>query len=512
MRFTPVHKILATATSLAMIIGAVGIAPSAFAVGPTVKVTITKYVDGQMAASPAVTATFPMSTTYADGPGGFGAGTDTYTLDASSTPAYTATTTGFQQMADYSTNEITSGPVVGAACGTTPYALQGYTTGDSMAAAAAGTPTSTPPAFVGMTTDKFVIVWNYTCTTATTTADTTAPTVTATTPADTATGVATTTAVTATFSEAMNAATINNTTFTLTGPATTTVAGVVSYNTGTRVATFAPATTLLASTTYTATITTGVRDQGGNNAMASNKVWTFTTAAAPAPVVLTAPVISNVVTTQNSTSSQTIMWNTDTAAIGQVFYGTTSAYGASTTPEVTASTTHSATITGLTEATVYHYKIQATNAGGTSSTTDAVFTTRSSASTTPLAVTSIDSIQGTATADGTYANGFKWVIHFTVPDNETSLQMKFADFISSTTASTIPAANNIRIYSSQSSNASSASTAVVSTDNNYGTALTMTGDTAPGTPGRQVDVTVEVKVPVGTTPASYTTTFGTKTQ
>ena len=105
--------------------------------------------------------------------------------------------------------------------------------------------------------------------------DTVAPTVSATNPLNGATGVA---IITASFSEAMDASTINTTTFTVTGPGATPVAGTVDYNTTTHIATFTPTSALTASTAYTATITTGAEDTAGN-ALASNRVWTFTTAA-----------------------------------------------------------------------------------------------------------------------------------------------------------------------------------------------------------------------------------------
>jgi ice-binding like protein/Big-like domain-containing protein len=84
-------------------------------------------------------------------------------------------------------------------------------------------------------------------------------------------------AITATFSKAMNPATINSTTFTLTGPSGS-VTGAVAYIAATNVATFTPAPPGLAvTTTYTATISTGAADTFGNP-LAANKVWTFTTA------------------------------------------------------------------------------------------------------------------------------------------------------------------------------------------------------------------------------------------
>ena len=105
--------------------------------------------------------------------------------------------------------------------------------------------------------------------------DTVAPTVSSTNPANGATGVA---VITASFSEAMNASTITTTTFLLSGPGPTAITGTVAYNTTTHIATFTPASALAASTTYTATITTGAKDLAGNP-LASSHVWTFTTAA-----------------------------------------------------------------------------------------------------------------------------------------------------------------------------------------------------------------------------------------
>jgi hypothetical protein len=108
-----------------------------------------------------------------------------------------------------------------------------------------------------------------------TTTGTVAPTVSSTIPTNTATGVPINSKLAVTFSEAMNPATITNTTFTL-QQGITTVTGMVSYVSGT--ATFAPATNLTNNTVYTATITTGATDLAGN-ALASDFVWSFTTGA-----------------------------------------------------------------------------------------------------------------------------------------------------------------------------------------------------------------------------------------
>ncbi len=89
--------------------------------------------------------------------------------------------------------------------------------------------------------------------------------------------------ITAVFSKAMNPATIGSSTFTLTGPGGTRVAGAVTYVAATNTATFTPSAPLSASTQFTATITTGVLDMFGNR-LAANFVWTFTTSAVCVPV------------------------------------------------------------------------------------------------------------------------------------------------------------------------------------------------------------------------------------
>ena len=131
-------------------------------------------------------------------------------------------------------------------------------------------------------------VWTFTTGTGT---DTTRPTITLLNPADLATGVCLEKRVNATFSEAMVPSTLTNTTFTLqlTGPPLgALLGGTVAYDVQKNVATFTPTSALAANTNYTATITTGAQDLAGN-ALASNRVWTFTTgnqACSPLPPAL----------------------------------------------------------------------------------------------------------------------------------------------------------------------------------------------------------------------------------
>jgi Ice-binding-like/Bacterial Ig-like domain len=102
-------------------------------------------------------------------------------------------------------------------------------------------------------------------------------------PANGGIGVCPNTVITATFNEAMNPVTINITTFTV-APAVT---GIVTLDGTGKIAAFTPSSSLALNTIYTATITTGAHDLAGN-ALASDFVWSFTTAtlACQTPVPL----------------------------------------------------------------------------------------------------------------------------------------------------------------------------------------------------------------------------------
>jgi len=111
--------------------------------------------------------------------------------------------------------------------------------------------------------------------------DITPPTVTSVSPANGASGVSTGTNVTATFSEAMDPATINTSTIELRDPLNAVVPATVTYNATTKTATLDPTGPLVTSTTYTTTVkggTNGVKDVVGNP-LTNDFSWSFTTAA-----------------------------------------------------------------------------------------------------------------------------------------------------------------------------------------------------------------------------------------
>jgi hypothetical protein len=121
--------------------------------------------------------------------------------------------------------------------------------------------------------------------------DTTPPTVTSIAPGNGGSDVPIGSKVEATFSKAMDATTINGSTFTLTkpdGPDSDTnpdlVSGTVAYDSTSNKATLTPSASLDYSTTYTATVkggANGVKDAAGNP-LSADEVWTFTTVAPPA--------------------------------------------------------------------------------------------------------------------------------------------------------------------------------------------------------------------------------------
>lgn len=127
-----------------------------------------------------------------------------------------------------------------------------------------------------------------------------------------------------------------------------------------------------------------------------------------------------------------------------------------------------------------------------------------------LHVDSVEAQKTTAVADGTYDNGWRYVFHVTAPNNEENLSMRFSDwFVSSSSSSTIPVANNMRISSAQ---ASSTSPVTLTAANAYSTPpLVLVSDLNPSMPGRQADIVVEVKIPSGTSNDTYTTFYGVQT-
>lgn len=129
----------------------------------TVTVTINKFINGTMAtAQTAHNASFPMTSTWETE--NVGSGSGSYTLDKTTTVPYQVATAAMNKGADYTTEELINGDVVGAQCANgKPFALTGYTYGTTHAAAMTATPSMSKPTFTNLQNDMHVIVWNRDC-------------------------------------------------------------------------------------------------------------------------------------------------------------------------------------------------------------------------------------------------------------------------------------------------------------------------------------------------------------
>ncbi|MEP6884720.1 MAG: Ig-like domain-containing protein [Gammaproteobacteria bacterium] len=179
-------------------------------------------------------------------------------------------------------------------------------------------------------------VWSFT--TGGVLASTIRPTVVLTVPDSGATLVPTNSLVLATFSESMNPATINDTSFTVvTTLGGTAVAGAVTYDDASRTAVFTPAANLAINTQFTATITMAATDMAGNALAgnpallpaAGNYVWTFTTSAVtdttPPTVTLVSPANGASAACRTTVVSATFSETMDPTTINALTFGVTAA-------------------------------------------------------------------------------------------------------------------------------------------------------------------------------------------
>jgi hypothetical protein len=96
------------------------------------------------------------------------------------------------------------------------------------------------------------------------------------------------------------------------------------------------------------------------------------------------PVISGVAASNVSYVGATITWTTNVSSDSQVEYGRTTAYGSSTTQNLSLVTSHSQALSGLAPVTVYHYRVKSRDAAGILATSaDGTFMTAAPPSDTP---------------------------------------------------------------------------------------------------------------------------------
>ncbi|MEN9647282.1 MAG: hypothetical protein RLY57_86, partial [Candidatus Parcubacteria bacterium] len=135
----------------------------------------------------------------------------------------------------------------------------------------------------------------------------------------------------------------------------------------------------------------GGADVAGNISTTSDA--TFTTNVAPD---IAAPVISSVASSTTDVTA-TITFTTNESASSTIQYGTNISYGSASTSATT--TSHTFNLTGLSQSTTYHFRINARDAAGNLATsTDYTFTTIATPDTTAPVISSIASSTAVATA------------------------------------------------------------------------------------------------------------------
>lgn len=124
------------------------------------------------------------------------------------------------------------------------------------------------------------------------------------------------------------------------------------------------------------------KDPSNNSAASANAQFTTTSADT------TAPVVSAVSSGTPTYNSATITATTNENAVCNVDYGLSTSYGTSTNYEITAATSHSISLTGLTASTSYNYKINCKDGSNNSaSSTNQTFTTSAPPDTTAPTIT-----------------------------------------------------------------------------------------------------------------------------
>lgn len=93
------------------------------------------------------------------------------------------------------------------------------------------------------------------------------------------------------------------------------------------------------------------------------------------PADTTPPIISGVVESSLLPTGITLAWTTDELATSQLRYGLTASYGSTLSVDASGALAHTATLTGLSPSTTYHYCIDATDLAGNTASACSTFAT-----------------------------------------------------------------------------------------------------------------------------------------
>jgi hypothetical protein len=130
---------------------------------------------------------------------------------------------------------------------------------------------------------------------------------------------------------------------------------------------------------------------------------------APAGSDTNPPVIGNVTSSNITGNAATVAWTTNELSDSQVDFGTTTAYGSTTSLLASLVTVHAAALVGLNPGTVYHYRVRSRDASGNAATSgDFAFTTVVVDLTAPTvsltAPANASTVSGTVTVSATAAD------------------------------------------------------------------------------------------------------------
>lgn len=267
-------------------------------------------------------------------------------------------------------------------------------------------------------------------------------------------------------------------------------------------------TGLTAATTYHFRVESS--DSSGNLATSSD--YTFTTSAVPDT---TAPVISSIASTTTDTTA-TVTWTTNENASSTVRYGATSSYGsASTTP--TYQTSQSITLTSLSPATTYHFRVESSDSSGNLATSsDYTLTTSAAVGSTPTGVTFTPTATGgTATWTTAIAASSRLAVGLTSTFSSTTPERDISPRVTSHSVSITGLPSCTRFYyavygATASGGVATSSTSTFVTEGCTGSAtVSATGDntitTAAG--GSLTEDALSLTVPSGFTGTSSAATF-----
>lgn len=112
----------------------------------------------------------------------------------------------------------------------------------------------------------------------------------------------------------------------------------------------------------------------------------------------TAPVITLGAVSAITTTGATLNFTTNEDAVFEVMYGTSTAYGSSTTKTTVYGKTHTQALTGLALNTQYYYQVKAYDQKGNTSSVTGTFTTAAAADTTAPVITNVSSGTPTTTS------------------------------------------------------------------------------------------------------------------